>query len=166
MARDPDNDTAEEMPSGTVVVVDQGDANAEHMWILATSAGFVVGTDPLTFSPFGVAPNPYTAGDGISIVSNTISVVPAAGITVGPAGVGADFSLVARFFNINLPAPAAGGTSLNLIHNLGRRPLPVTCMELSTGDEIKVGVNFPDDNNVIVDFSVAPVASQYRVGIG
>lgn len=165
MARDPDNDTAEKMPSGTVVVVDQGASNSDRMWILSTSAGFVIGVDPITFSPFGVAPNPYNPGDGISIVSNTIAVVPAVGITVGPAGVGADFAVVSRYWDVDVPAPTSG-TAVNLTHNLGRAPVPIACMELSTRDKIETGVNYPDNNNVIVDFSVAPVAGQYRVAVG
>jgi hypothetical protein len=165
MGRDPNSDTAQEMPSGTVVVVDQGTANGERMFMLSTSAGFVVGTDPLTFSPFGVAPNPYAAGNGISIVSNTISVVAGTGIVVGPGGVSVDPTVVGRIFDINIPVPSSG-TAVMLTHNLGRRPIPTSCMEISSGDEVKPGVNFPDTNNITVDFAIAPVVGQYRLAVG
>jgi hypothetical protein len=165
LGRDPNNDSAQEMPSGTVVVVDQGNTNAESMYMLTTSAGFVVGTDPLTFSPFGVAPNPYFAGDGISIVANTISAVGGTGIAVGPSGIAIDPAIVARYWDLDVPA-ASSGTSVTLTHNLGRSPVPIACMDLATGDKVNCGVNYPDDNNVIVDFAVAPTASQYRVAVG
>jgi hypothetical protein len=165
MGRDANNDTAQEMPSGTVVVIDQGDTNAESMFMLTTSSGFVVGSDPLTFSPFGVAPNPYIAGDGISIVTNTISAVAGSGITVGPGGIAIDGTVVARHYEVTVPVPGSG-TAVNLLHNLGRSPVPVACMEIATKDKVEIGVNYPDDNNVIVDFAVAPTTSQYRVSVG
>lgn len=165
LGRDPNNDTAQELPSGSVVVVDQGTTNAERMFMLTTSSGYVIGVDPIAFSPFGVAPNPYIAGNGISIVANTVSVVPGTGIVVGPGGVGVDFTVVGKIFNIDIPVPSSG-TSLILTHNLGRRPVPNACMELSTGDEVNPGINYPDNNNILVDFSVAPIVGQYRIAVG
>lgn len=165
MARDVNSNTAQKLPSGTIVVVDQGGGNADTMWMLTTPSGYVMDTDPLTFSRFGVSPNPYTAGNGISIVNNVISAVAASGITVGPAGIAVDYTIVARYWDVEVPPPSSG-TAVNLTHNLGRSPVHVTCMELSTRDQVIPGVRFPDDNNVVVDFAVAPVAGQYRVAVG
>lgn len=165
LGRDPNNDTAQKMPSGTVVVVDQGATQAERMFMLTTAAGFVVGVDPLTFSPFGVAPNPYSAGNGISIVANTISAVAASGITVTPAGIAVDYTIVSRHWDVDVPAPASG-TAITLTHNLGRSPVHVTCMDLATLERVVPGVKYPDANNITVDFAVAPVTGQYRIAVG
>jgi hypothetical protein len=165
LTRDPNSNTAQKLPSGTIVVIDQGTANADTMWMLTTPAGYVMGTNTITFSRFGVAPNPYTAGNGISIVSNVVSAVAASGITVGPAGIAVDYSIVARYWEVEVPAPSSG-TEVNLTHNLGRAPVHVTCMELSSREQVMCGVRFPDNNNVVVDFAVAPVAGQYRVSVG
>lgn len=165
MTRDPNSNSEQKLPSGTIVVVDQGTANADSMWMLTTPSGYVMGTDPIVFSRFGVAPNPYTAGNGISIVDNVISAVAASGITVGPGGISVDYTIVSRHWDIEVPPPSSG-TAVNLTHNLGRSPVPVTCMELSTRDLVIPGVRFPDDNNVEIDFAVAPVAGQYRVAVG
>lgn len=165
LTRDPNSNTAQKLPAGTVIVVDQGTTTADTMWMLTTPAGFVIGTNQLTFSQFGVAPNPYTAGNGISIVANVISAVAASGITVGPSGIAVDYTIVARYWDVEVPPPSSG-TEVNLTHNLGRAPVHVTCMELSTRERVIPGVRFPDDNNVVVDFAVAPVSGQYRVSVG
>jgi hypothetical protein len=165
LTRDPNSNTEQKLPSGTIVVVDQGGTIADSMWMLTTPSGYVMGTDPVTFSRFGVAPNPYTAGNGISIVDNVVSAVAASGINVGPGGISVDYTIVSRHWDIEL-APPSSGTAVNLTHNLGRSPVPVTCMELSTRDLVIPGVNFPDNNNVVVDFAVAPVSGQYRVSVG
>jgi hypothetical protein len=165
LARDAASDTAAELPSGTVVVVDQGSANSETMFLLTTPAPFVVGSDALTFTAYGSAPNPYSAGDGITIVSNVISAVAATGITVGPSGIGVDFTVVARRYDVDVPVPGSG-TSVTLTHNLNRRPVPIAVMELSSGDKVETGVNYPDVNNVTLDFSIAPTSGQYRVSVG
>lgn len=167
VGRDPNNDTAAKMPSGTVVVVDQGTTNGERMFMLTTAAGFVVGIDPLTFSPFGVAPNPYTAGDGISIVATTISAVAGPGIIVDSSGIRIDPAILPNngFYQADLPPPAPDEGVL-VTHNLGRAPVPVAVMEIATGNAVVPGVRYLDVNTVELWFSVAPLPGEYRVGIG
>lgn len=165
MVRAPDADTAQEMPPGLIVVIREGATQANAMFMLTTPPGYVLDADPLTFTPYGQAPTGLTAGNGISIVSDVISAVAATGITVGPAGIGVDFTVVSRHFEINLPAPVSG-TAVTFAHSLGRRPVPVVVMDVATGDEIKAGVNWPDNDTVMVDFATAPAAGQYRVAVG
>jgi hypothetical protein len=165
MVRAPDADTAAELPPGLIVVIQEGTTHTDAMFIITSPPGYVMGTDPITFTPFGTAPNPVTAGNGISIVNDVISAVAATGITVGPAGIGVDFSIVSRHFEVDIPAPGTG-TAVTLVHSVGRRPVPTVVMDLATGDEVKVGVNWPDTNSVTVDFSIAPSAGQYRVSVG
>lgn len=165
MVRAPDADTAAELPPGLVVVIEEGTTQADSMFILTNTPGYTMGVDPITFTPFGNAPNPLTAGNGISIVGDVISAVAATGITVGPSGIGVDFSIVSRHYEIDVPAPGSG-TAVTLVHSIGRRPVPTVVMDLASGDEVKVGVAWPDVNSVTVDFSVAPSAGQYRVAVG
>lgn len=165
LARDAGADSAAEMPSGTIVVVDQGTANGDKMFMLTTPAGYVLGTTALTFSPYGTAPNPYTAGNGIAISSNQISVVAGSGIIVDGTGVRVDPAVMGGHVEVTLSAPGSG-TSVTVTHNLNRRPVPVAVMEVSSGDLVYTGVNFPDANNVTFDFPVAPTNGQYRVSVG
>ncbi len=165
LSRSTDADTAAELPPGTIVVVEEGTANHDQMWMLTTNRGYVMGTDALTFSPYGLTPNPYTAGNGISIASNVISAVAGTGIVVTSGGIAIDPAIVGRHFEVDLPAPGSG-TAVTVTHNLNRRPIPNSVMEVSTGDGVQPGVNYPDANSVTFDFAVAPTNGQYRVSIG
>jgi len=165
LTRATDADTAAKLPPGTIVVVDQGTANADKMWMFITNAGYTMGTSNLVFTPYGNAPNPYTAGNGINITGNTVSAVAGAGITVTSGGIAIDPSVVAKHFEVALPAPGSG-TSVTVTHNLNRRPVPLAVMETSTGDMVWPGVNFPDLNSVLLDFAVAPTNGQYTLSIG
>lgn len=165
LTRDPASDTAAELPGGTIVVAQEGTANADKMWMLITNNPYVMGTDPLNFTPYGNAPNPYVAGNGINITANTISAVAGSGITVGGSGIAVDTATVARYVNLDVPAPGSG-TAVTLVHNLARRPVPVAVMEVSTGDLVIPGINYPDANSVTLDFTVAPTTGQYRVAVG
>jgi hypothetical protein len=158
-------DTAAELPPGTIVVVAEGTANHDKMFMMTTDKGYVMGTDPIVFSAYGTAPNPYTAGNGIGIVGNVVSAVAGTGITVGVGGIAVDPAVVSRHFELDLPAPTSG-TSITVTHSLNRRPVPLAVMESSSGDLVYCGVNYPDANNVILDFAIAPTASQYRLSIG
>lgn len=160
-----DADTAAELPGGTIIVVAEGTANADKMYMLTTNNPYTMGTTSLVFAPYGVAPNPYVAGNGINITGQTISAVAGTGITVSGGSIAADFSVVAKHFEIDLPAPGSG-TSVTITHNLGRRPVPVAVMEASSGDLVHTGVNFPDTNSVTFDFAVAPTNAQYRASVG
>lgn len=165
LSRDPSADTAAELPGGTIVVVDQGSTNADKMWMLVTNSPYTMGTTALTFSPYGNAPNPYTAGNGINVTGNVITAVGSTGITVGAGGIAIDTSVVARHFELDVPAPGTG-TAVTITHNLGRKPVPIAVMENSSGDLVQCGVNYPDTNSVTLDFAVAPTAAQYRVSVG
>lgn len=165
LTRDTSADTAAELPGGTIVVVQEGTTNADKMWMLTTNKGYVMGTDPLTFSPYGAAPNPYTAGNGINITGTTISAVAGSGITVSGAGIAVDATVYSKRYEVDVPAPGSG-TAVTITHNLNRRPVPIAVMEVSTNDLVMPGVNYPSVNSVTLDFAVAPTNGQYRVSVG
>lgn len=167
LTRDPASDTATELPAGTVVVVSEGTVNGDGMFMLTTSAGYVVGTDPIQFTRYGTAPQPYTAGDGIDITTNTISAVAGSGIIVDATGIRLDPDALSGLGSVEMDVPVPGtGTSVTITHNLGRRPVPVAVMELATGNKVEPGVQYPDADSLVLWFDVAPTEGQYRVGIG
>lgn len=165
LTRATDADTAAELPPGTIVVVDQGTANGDKMWMLTTNAGYTMGTSNLVFSPYGNAPNPYTAGNGISIAGNVVSAVAGNGILVTGGGIAVDATVYAKHVEMSVPAPGAG-TAVTLTHNLNRRPVPIAVMETSSGDKVYPGINYPDVNSVTLDFAVAPTNGQYTASMG
>lgn len=166
LARDASADNSAEMPSGTIVVVTDGTANGDRMWMLTTPSPFTVGTTPLTWTPYGSSPQPYTAGDGIDITGNVVSAVAGSGIIIDGTGIRLDPAALPAVGYVETDVPSPGGTSVTVTHNLARRPLPVMVIEIATGDEVKTGVNFPDEDSVVLSFDVAPTAGQYRVSVG
>jgi hypothetical protein len=114
-----------------------------------------------------VAPNPYTAGNGISISANVISAVAGTGIIVDGTGISIDPEFVGGggSYEANLLAPVSG-LSVTVTHNLDRRPVPVAVMEVSSGDLVITGVNYPDADTVVLTFSEAPLDNEYRVSVG
>jgi hypothetical protein len=167
LVRDASADTATEMPSGTVVVVDHGTVNGDRMWMLTTPAPFTVGTTPLTWTPYGTAPQPYTAGNGITISGNQVSATAGSGIIVDGTGIRLDPDALPDVGHVEAEVPVpSSGTGVNIVHNLGRAPLPVVVMEVATRVQVQTGVTFPDDDSVTLSFNIAPVLGQYRVSIG
>lgn len=73
LTRSTDAADAAQMPSGSIVVVDVGTANANKMFLLTTPSGFVVGTDNIDFALY-----PAAGGGGAGLI---VDVPPA----VGPA---------------------------------------------------------------------------------
>lgn len=163
LIRDPQSNTNLLLPSGTVVVVQQGTSNADKMWMLTTAPGYTMGTTALTFSPYGQAPNPYTAGNGISVISNVISAVvqAAGGLLVGGSGLYLDGTIVRKsWWEGNVPVPGSG-TASTITHSLGRRWIHAQVYEVSSGDQVQCAVNCVDANNTRFDFAVAPTSAQY-----
>jgi hypothetical protein len=165
LTRATDADSASDLPPGTIVVVEQGTANADKMWMLTTNSGYVMGVTALVFAPYGNAPNPYTAGNGINITGQVISAVAGSGILVTSGGIAVDPTVYSKHVEMSVPAPGSG-TAVTLTHSLNRRPVPIAVMETSTGDKVTPGINYPDANSVTLDFSVAPTNGQYTASIG
>jgi hypothetical protein len=163
LTRDPNSNSSATLPAGTIVVVDQGSTQADSMWMLTTSSGYTMGTTTLTFSSYGAAPQPYTAGNGISVAANVISAVIAAGggLTLSGSGLGVDATVYRKgTWEGNVPVPGSG-TASTINHALGRRWVLVKVFEVSSGDEVETAVNCVDASNVRLDFAVAPTTAQY-----
>ena len=75
-AEDADGNPDGEVTSGMFTFIEQGTANGSKGFVLITPDPIVVGTTPLTYTQFSEAGS-ATAGDGIVINGNEISVDPA-----------------------------------------------------------------------------------------
>lgn len=72
MTRSLDANTDAEVKAGMVVVVEEGTVNADRTYVLTTDNPITLNTTTLTFATLPV--NTFSAGDGIDITSNVISV--------------------------------------------------------------------------------------------
>lgn len=88
LSRALDANSSAEMPPGTFVLITEGSVNGDTAWVLATDAPITLDTTALSFVQFSGA-NSVAAGDGLSRVGNTLSVivVNTNRITVGPTGI-------------------------------------------------------------------------------
>lgn len=77
-SRASDADSDAEVTAGLFTFVEEGTANADSGWVLATDNPITVGTTPLTFVQFSGA-GQIDAGDGLTKTGNTLNVVGTAG---------------------------------------------------------------------------------------
>jgi hypothetical protein len=167
-----DADTAAELRSA-VVVVSEGTAtdpagnlaNADRAWLQRVDS-ITLGSTPLSWIPLPGAGTTYTNGNGLALSGVTFSVqaVSGGGIVVTAGGVQVDALVVSRHNERNVGDGTA--TTLTVPHNLARRPLPVTLMNVATGALEDTDVTFVDDNTVTLTFAAAPGANAYRVSVG
>lgn len=122
---------------GDFTFVEQGSTNAAQGWILANGT--------TTWTQFSAA-GEYTAGTGISISGNVISVA----------------STTPQKFSQTLSTSA---TSYTITHNLGTLDVLVQVYTVSDGSEVVVDNLRATTNTVTLNFSVAPSANAYRVVI-
>lgn len=161
-----DFDVSADAVPGSVVSVEQGTANGDKLFMLATNGPITLGTTALTFSPYGTSTGEVgQAGDGIEKTGTTYSVKPApnAGITVSSAGVAIDTTRVARVARGTIPA--GGSPSVNIVHglNLGTNQNigSLSVIDRATGDVVQFGWTRVDANTVSVVLPANPVANQW-----
>ena len=120
---------------GDFTFVEQGTTNGAQGWIIASGT--------TTWTQFSAA-GEYTAGTGISISGNTISVA----------------SSTPQKYSTTLSTSA---TSYTVTHNLGTLDVLVQVYALSDGSEVVVDNLRATTNTVTIAFAVAPSANAYRV---
>lgn len=153
---------------GATIVIEQG-TNADKMAIMTTDTNVTVDTTANAWSIIGTG-NAYTAGNGLSLTTNTFAVVAAAavasggpggGLVVGAGGVSIDTAVVVRKYTTVL---ATSATSYTVNHALGNQWVQVKVVENSGSfREVEVEVQLTDANNCTVLFTTAPTSSAYRV---
>lgn len=172
LTRATDADTTAELQSA-VVVVSEGTStdasgalvNGDRAWLQRVDS-VTVGTTAQQWIPLPGAGSAYVNGNGLSLSGVTFSVqaVAGGGISVVAGGVQVDATIVSRHSEVNVGNGTA--TTLNIAHNLARRPLPVTLMNVATNAREIADVVYTDENNVAITFAVAPGTNAYRVSVG
>lgn len=109
-------------------------------------------------------PGTYTAGNGIDITSNSISVNAGTGLGFDAGALVIDKGIVVTKYAASVGD--ASNTSFTLTHNLGTRDIQVTVYDnASPYAEVVCDVQHTTTNTATVLFSVAPTSNQYRVVI-
>lgn len=85
LTRTDDFDNASEVAEGDFVIVEEGNTNAETLWIETGPGPFVIGTTPILWSPLNIAPQNLTllgdvTGTGAGTVNTSLSLT---GVTAG-----------------------------------------------------------------------------------
>jgi hypothetical protein len=83
-----DADSSTDIRSAAVWV-EEGTTNADSAWVLTTNAPLTLGSTALTFTQFGAGGTAYTAGTGISIGGNVISIENSGVLLASHGGTGA-----------------------------------------------------------------------------
>lgn len=160
-----DADQNNELTPGAFWYVEEGAVNARTQWRIENTGTITVGTTPITINQFGAA-TVYTAGNGINITSNVVSVVAQSGggLVVSPTGVGIDTSVVPRKFSQTIGDNSS--TSYTVTHNLNTLDVNVNVYRNgSPFDTVEVSVERTSVNAVLIRFAIAPPENSYRVVI-
>lgn len=140
-----DADVNAEVTAGLSVMVTEGTTLADTQWRLTTNDAVVVGTTALVFAQIG-AGSSYTAGTGIDITGNTISINTAVTVRKFAQTVG-DGSAV----------------SIAVTHSLNTLDVQVQVVEISTGATVECDQTRNSVNQVTVGFTTAPASNTLRV---
>ena len=145
-----------------IPVENKGTVNANSLWLCNVGNTITVGTTAVVLTQMNSA-TAYTAGNGILISGNTVSVVANTGIIVNGSGVGADFTLVARKY---APTAIGDGSTLTFVvtHNLGYVGVAVKVFSATTPfSEVEPEIQHTSINTTTLLFNTAPTTGQYNV---
>lgn len=160
--RAPDADTSGDVTPGMATFVEEGTANGNQQWALATDAPINLGVTGLTFIQIGSSGAAPAAGGGLTLAGNTYDVGAGNGILVDVDAVRVDPAVVARKYAADIGNGAL--TAIVVNHNLNTRDVTVQVRNNSAPyDYVGCDIEATDVNNVTVRFTVAPTAAQYRV---
>jgi hypothetical protein len=157
------NTSAEAVP-GSIVSVEQGTANGDKLFMLATNGPITLGTTGLTFSPYGAASGEIgVAGAGLTKTGSTYDVGAGTGITVTADAVAINPAVVARVARGTVPSGGSAAVTINhgLALGTNQHINELSIVERSTGDKIYCGWTTVDGSNVSVTLPTVPAANQY-----
>ena len=179
-----DADGSTELPSGSVVSVQEGTANADKLFMLATNAPIVLGTTALVWSAYGASTGEIgVAGAGLTKTGSTYDIVGGTGITVAADLVSIDTTVVGRkIATTAIPTATSGiftvsGGTITVNHGLnnlgpdvtvqaGSVPVAVNGYTPAVGEVLDVSWRASDANNVILTLPGAPAANtNYTVSV-
>lgn len=155
-----DADTAAELADGATVWVNEGGTNSNTTWSQIETLT-TLGTDPQSWVQQGAAIS-FSAGDGLTLSSNTFAVGEGVGIDVTADAVAIDTAVVARKFNATVGDGVA--TAYVVTHSLGNQWCTVQVFRNSGSfDQVECDIELTSTNTVTLRFAVAPTTAQYRV---
>lgn len=173
-----DADTANELPPGSVIPVNEGTAQADRIYLLATNGPIVLGTTALSFIAYGVSTGEIVSGgDGLVKTGTILNVVAGVGITVAPDSVAVDYAITGRKVTGAIPAVTAGiftvsGASVVINHGLNNlapnfvlRVGGTPIAGYVAGHEIGVDNVATDANNLTVTLPAAPATGNWAFTI-
>ena len=152
--------------------------NADLFALFTTDTAVTIGTTSATFIIRGNTGSSYTAGNGITLPGNAITVNPASGggIAVAAGGVSVD-GTVARVAGGTVPTATGGifsisGANVTVNHALNDRGVQVVVRAgtspasgYTTGQLVECDSVCSDANNVVVTLPVAPAANAWELRV-
>jgi hypothetical protein len=163
MTRASDADSGTDLSDGTAVYVGEGTTQANTAWVQTANNPVTIGTTATTWAQFGAGGATYSAGNGIDITSNTVSVKldSSSGLSLSGSGLKLDTAVAVRKFAQNIGNGSS--TSIAVSHNLGTRDITVAVYDSSTFAKVMPDITATDTNTVTLVFAVAPASNAYRV---
>jgi hypothetical protein len=140
-----DADSSAEVTPNMSVFVEEGTVNADTQWRLTTNATITLGSTALTFAQFG-AGSSYSAGTGIDVSGNVISI---------------DTAVVVRKYAATIGDNAS--TSLAVTHNLGTKDVTWSVRQVSDDAFVQCDAVATSTSVLTLSFSVAPATNALRV---
>lgn len=159
-----DADTTAEFANGATVSVMKGTVNGDTVWTLTNDAAPVLGTDNITFGVVGGG-TALTAGNGITLPANAITVNPAAGggISVAAGGVSVDRTKVPNLFAASIGDGST--TSIVVTHGLNTKDITAQVRDNANDEFVTPGIFATSTTTATFVFATAPTTNQYRVVI-
>jgi hypothetical protein len=151
--------------AGAMVIVQEGTANADSLWVLTNDGAITAGTTQL-WSKFQAGAT-LAAGNGVSITNGVISLVVGAGLILDGTSLRFDptYGFAAHKFAANIPG---GATKVTVNPGLGSSDLLPMLFNIATaGHKYKVleEADVVSATQVDFTFATAPAADQYRAVI-
>lgn len=161
--RSTDADTAAKI-TGAVMFVQNGTTNGGQRYVLTTSGTITLGTTGLSFGIFGGGTS-YSAGNGLTLSSNTFAVNPAAsgGIAVSASGVSLDTTIAVRKYVATIGDGTT--TSIPVTHGLGTQDITVQVQDASTRAVVMCDIVATSTTQATLSFTTAPASNSLRVVI-
>ena len=154
-------DQATEFGGGFIAVENRGTTTLNTLWLCNVANSITVGTTAVSFTQLNAATT-YAQGNGILISANTVSAVANTGVTVTGAGIGADFTVVAKKY---IPTAIGDGTTTSFVvnHSLGYLGVVIKVFAVATPfSEIEPEVQHTSVNTSTLIFNTAPTTGQYN----
>lgn len=172
MTRATNWDTSAEAVLGSFWIVEQG-TNADTFAVLTNDSAITLGTTTPTFAFRGATGATYSAGNGLTLSTNTFSVVADTGISVSGSGVAVDTTKVVRKVTGVIPSSTSGifsisGSTVTINHALGNSAPRLTVRAYTSpaagytqGQLVEFDEVASDANNLVVTLPAAPASNNW-----